>query len=123
MRKNREARNEYMRTYYKTHPREWKDRYQKNKERLIGRAKELLEQRKDEAYKLLGNKCTICGFTDRRALQVDHVNGDGKKDRKGIAIIQFYLKVIESVRRGERKYQLLCANHNWIKRVENHECK
>lgn len=42
------------------------------------------ETRKAKAYiyKVLGNKCCKCGFVDERALQLDHINGDGFKDRK-----------------------------------------
>jgi len=36
-----------------------------------------------EIVEKLGNKCTICGFDDFRALQIDHVlSGNGLKERK-----------------------------------------
>ena len=38
------------------------------------------EQRK-EMIKLLGNTCIKCGFSDIRALQVDHINGGGSNER------------------------------------------
>jgi hypothetical protein len=32
---------------------------------------------------------------------------------------EVYLRNVIKV--GKAKYQILCANHNWIKRVERHE--
>ncbi len=29
----------------------------------------------------MGNKCVKCGFSDPRALQIDHINGDGMDNR------------------------------------------
>jgi len=72
----------------------------------------------------LGNKCVQCGFTDLRALQIDHVNGGGKKERREINNTTiFYRKVSESTDKGEGLYQLLCANCNVIKHITNGEHK
>lgn len=65
-----------------------------------------------------------CGFDDVRALQIDHVNGGGTKELKGGGAklgAYYWNVVIKSVLNNENKYQLLCANCNWIKRVENNE--
>lgn len=70
----------------------------------------------------LGNKCIRCGFNDIRALQIDHINGGGSKERKEKGFTkEFHKHVIESFLNNEYKYQLLCANCNWIKRFENNE--
>lgn len=69
----------------------------------------------------LGRKCVRCGFDDIRALQVDHVNGDGCAERKKGGSHDQYLRVLKSIRNKENKYQILCANCNWIKRHENKE--
>ena len=73
---------------------------------------------------LLGGKCKNCGFSDTRALQIDHINGGGFKERKelggGTTINR---QAIKSFGRGENKFQLLCANCNWIKRYENNEVR
>jgi len=71
---------------------------------------------------VLGGKCVVCGLDDWRVLQIDHINAGGFKDKK--MITQGYWKqVIESFLKKENKYQLLCANCNWIKRFENKETK
>lgn len=71
---------------------------------------------RDEVLALFENKCGKCGFSDRRALQVDHVLGNGKQDKhRGIPM---YKKVLADT---TGMYQLLCANCNWIKRHERGE--
>jgi len=70
---------------------------------------------------LLGGKCAKCPFTDPRALQVDHINGGGAKERRtkgtrGNSGVNH--KILSGQTEG---YQLLCANCNWIKRIENKE--
>lgn len=70
---------------------------------------------------LLGGKCVRCGFSDSRALQVDHVNGGGCSE-KDSRWAEFLIKrIIEDVKNKTNLYQLLCANCNWIKRYEKGE--
>ena len=76
------------------------------------------EMRKSVISKL-GNVCVICGFSDYRALQIDHINGGGSKHRKSFSSnISFLRDVLKD---NGTKYQLLCANCNWIKRFQNNE--
>jgi len=76
---------------------------------------------REEMFILLGNKCVQCGFSDRRALQIDHIRGGGIKERRKGNTRSFHQKVLKSTKTKENKYQLLCANCNWIKRFENKE--
>ena len=72
---------------------------------------------------ILGGICNKCGFDDMRALQIDHINGGGTMELKKKGGAHYTTGVIRSVLNKENKYQLLCANCNWIKRVENKEAK
>jgi len=64
-------------------------------------------------------ECINCGFADERALQFDHINGDGKKHPPGgLTRVLFFLKNPEYTRNN---IQILCANCNWIKRHKNRE--
>lgn len=119
----------YQRSYYlkhktriRTYQREY---YKKNPEFARKKAVSREEYRlkcKLDTYKVLGNKCKICGFKDIRALQIDHINSDGKNDRvSGGYRYQFYKRVLASVQAKEKRYQLLCANCNWIKRYTHNE--
>jgi len=97
---------------------------QQKKNRIATRIylREYARKARLRAITKLGGKCVRCGFSDHRALQFDHINGDGYADKtkdgrrlSGIAL----LKKILADKAG--KYQLLCANCNWIKRWENEE--
>lgn len=70
----------------------------------------------------LGGVCIKCGFSDVRALQVDHIKGNGYAERKYMShhTVGYYRAVMQD--KGEN-YQLLCANCNWIKRYEQNECR
>ena len=77
------------------------------------------EELRGRAIERLGGKCTSCGFSDFRALQIDHINGDGIKDRaRNSGNAYFYNRIAFG---DLRKYQLLCANCNIIKKIEKKE--
>jgi hypothetical protein len=88
-----------------------------------GHGAEHFRRMRQAVLDLLGGKCAGCGIDDPRILQVDHLNGDGHHERKHFSPSVRQKMVLESFSRGEKRYQLLCANCNWIKRVENHETK
>lgn len=70
----------------------------------------------------LGGKCVRCGFSDARILQVDHVNGNGHREKiRRRSAILYYRDILIEVEQGSKEYQCLCPNCNWIKRIENGE--
>jgi hypothetical protein len=81
--------------------------------------RELRWQRRLELLKFLGNLCWRCGFDDVRALQIDHINGGGRAERKELSTERIY----QRIRENRNEYQLLCANCNWIKKYERQESK
>jgi hypothetical protein len=68
----------------------------------------------------LGGKCSRCSCDDPRVLEIDHVNGGGSKElRRGWGGgMSYYYRVLKDT---QNTYQLLCANCNKIKRVEERE--
>ena len=84
--------------------------------------KETYHLNKEKVFNLLGDKCTRCGFEDKRALQLDHINGDGPTDRKVINTWRRLEKILTDTT-YRLSFQLLCANCNWIKRAENGEVR
>lgn len=96
--------------------------YTKNKIHKLEYRKNLMFKQRMEIFTLLGGKCIKCGFNDSRALQIDHINGGGSKERKIFGFHgTFLMKVKNSILNDFNEYQLLCANCNWIKRFENNE--
>ena len=70
---------------------------------------------------LLGGKCIHCGINDIRALELDHINGEGKKNRKFRRADTEYNYYKKNIDEAKNTLQVLCANHNKIKRYENKE--
>lgn len=109
---NKEKISEYNRKY-------------REKNRAIIRSKHVTysasyrQKIRDAVLAFLGNKCFRCGFEDKRALQIDHVFSDGAKDRKRFKNPYQLYKIV--LKDKSNRYQLLCANCNWIKRYENNE--
>jgi predicted Zn-ribbon and HTH transcriptional regulator len=79
-------------------------------------------RRRVELIIVLGGKCRQCGFHDYRALQLDHVNGCGTKERRSFpnqhTFVDYYWRNQEL---AKNVLQILCANCNFIKRYECHE--
>lgn len=98
----------------------------RHKERVAANP-ELLEKRKErrrrawavlrqQVIDALGGVCVQCGWSDPRALHVDHVHGGGTKHRKSMAHKDLYKHYIESAGSGD--YALLCSNHNQQKKID-----
>jgi hypothetical protein len=85
----------------------WRARYQRHRERV---------------FAILGDRCVRCGFTDRRALQVDHIHGGGSIRAKALGAWGALDEVV-SHPDPRSAFQMLCANCNWIKRAERNETR
>jgi hypothetical protein len=110
---------EYQHEYYLEHKDDYLRRSKEWRKTPQGiRAKRAWEKRnrdklRAEVIDLLGGKCVRCGFSDARALQLDHINGGGSKENG------FRRKVWRSYLKDPCKlrevFQLLCANCNSAK--------
>jgi hypothetical protein len=116
--------------YYHRHKEEIQTKYKDYRKNYYKKQREFLEKYRLElrmkVIEKLGGKCANpynlphpdwCN--DPRCLQIDHVNGGGKKEHEKYKSGTSYLKKVLADTKGE--YQLLCANCNWIKRYENKE--
>ena len=120
MRKYRTKNREADRKYQKEYQREY---YVKNLDKMREKAKyygkKFRTESREKVFIVLGSVCCKCGFSDKRALQIDHINGGGSKDKRNG--YSWYGDILKSIKNKECKYQLLCANCNWIKKYENKE--
>lgn len=87
---------------------EWNRNYQRDANRAKRR----------ETLTLLGGRCVRCGFSDTRALQVDHIGGGGNRLRDEH---RSQWNMNRLVKERPELFQLLCANCNCLKREENDE--
>jgi hypothetical protein len=94
-----------------------------NRERVRANERAAALRIKLATFALFGSVCCKCGFSDHRALQLDHIHGAGSEDRRASyrAGTALYRAILRS-EKDRSLFQLLCANCNWIKRVENDEC-
>lgn len=94
-----------------------KDAYDKDRQMTWGREKRLMNQKRykqRERLKViiaLGEKCECCGETNYEFLQVDHINGGGRKHR--IATNQDVYRDIIKQGIPKDKFRILCANCNF----------
>jgi hypothetical protein len=123
--------------------------YKNNKERALKQIKEYRENNKDhikmlyrvryvtnktkrynrnlalklDILKHYGNgylACVKCGFTDIRALSIDHINGNGNKQRRELKLssnLYYWLKK----HNYPEGYQTLCMNCQFIKKLDYDE--
>lgn len=82
----------------------------------------LYTDRKQQLMEIIGHVCVRCGFSDPRALQIDHINGGGAREIKSVGYLRHIIKLLELDHdEVKKRVQILCANCNWIKRHENGE--
>jgi exonuclease VII large subunit len=128
------------RSYYETHKEELrkyhKEHYRANKDKYRKQSKEYIEAHRDgykklrssshnklklECLKHYGNgklACVRCGYSDIRALSIDHTKGGGSKH---IKLIKSGLYRWLKKNNFPKDYQTLCMNCQLIKKFENHE--
>ena len=117
----RRSRAEYARLWRSNNPERERARRERLRETRRSQGQECRERMLKTIHGFFGNVCQYCGFSDQRALQLDHISGNGSSDR--MTIYQKYHLIQERPVDARTKFQLLCANCNWIKRVVNHEYK
>jgi hypothetical protein len=98
-----------------------KEHYQKNRKKYLSWHQKRLERLKMEviSHYTQGTLKCKCGFSDIRALTIDHINGGGSKERKNFRGEQFLRKIIKEG--FPSIYQVLCMNCQFIKAHEKKE--
>lgn len=76
---------------------------------------------KRKAIEALGGRCVVCGETDLRLLTVNHVKGDGHKDRRQYGVNPDGLAMYRAINQGKKDTDDLdvrCFNHNILYEYE-----
>jgi hypothetical protein len=69
---------------------------------------------RNKVFEHYGARCNKCGFTDPRALSIDHVNGDGAEHRRRLNGVNLCKAVVRE--NYPKSYQILCMNCQMIKK-------
>lgn len=71
-----------------------------------------------------GYRCACCGETERLFLTIDHINNDGKEDRKRLGFFHHGAKFYKWLKDHQwpAGYQVLCSNCNHGKHRNNGVC-
>jgi hypothetical protein len=88
-----------------------------NPEKYNEQSRKAKVREKLKIYVMYGNSCSICGFSDMRALSLDHIKNDGNIERKEFGERGVYRKAKSEYRPD--LYQILCMNCQFIKRAEH----
>ena len=64
-----------------------------------------------KAIDFLGGACCRCGITDKRILEIDHIDGGGTIESRAIGNHGIHNRIL----RGAPGYQVLCCNCHAIK--------
>jgi len=100
----RKSKRENMRKYRADNP---------DKHRAQSRAAK--KKLKEAVLDVYGRTCSACGFSDVRALTLDHVLNNGAEERASVGERGVYRRALKPEFRLE--YQTLCMNCQFIKRV------
>ena len=103
--KARKQKRENMRRYRNENPQKHREQSRLSKRKL-----------KCQVFGIYGTACKCCGFSDIRALTLDHVFNNGSDERKAIGERGVYRRSLLAEYRSE--YQILCMNCQFIKRVK-----
>ncbi len=85
-----------------------------NPEKFKEMARRRVKERRNKLLKMYGEVCAICGFSDCRALTLDHIAGNGNEERRRIGEQGIYRKALKEYHPD--LYRTLCMNCQFIER-------
>lgn len=94
------------------------------KECVNKRVRKKWKELREEIFNYYGWKCTCCGETIKEFLSLDHINNDGFKDKNpnGDKKSGKELYLLVKKQGFPDKYQTLCMNCNWGKKIGKGVC-
>lgn len=112
---------EYMRQYSKKY--RSNEEYKQKKNEKTRTSRSLLRLEILTHYSNGTIECSCCGFSDIRALDLDHVNDNGGEHRRSIGRRGATYDIYAALKKEgfPEGYQILCRNCNWIKECEKRE--
>jgi len=98
----------------KSYQRDW---VRQKRARLRESEKRYTHKLRRKVIQLLGGKCVNCGCNNYNALEINHKNGDGNKERRKTSYKQFYLNIL-SGRRKTDDLEIRCIVCNALHKAQ-----
>lgn len=89
-------------------------------QKCIDRSNETRINRRKAVFDLYGGKCSCCGEDQWEFLTIDHVNGNGNKERKAGFKIYHLRKKLLIDGKPNPEYRVLCMNCNFAKGIHGY---
>jgi len=120
----KDRQREYMREYIKRPKvKEYYRQYNQRPE-VKNRRNELKREHnknlREQFFEMYGGVCMCCGEKDIRFLTLDHVDGNGKDDRRERSQEAILREALSNL--NTEKYQILCYNCNMGRSINNGVC-
>ena len=78
-------------------------------DKCIAAMKRIYDKNRIAIFNAYGNKCASCGESIQEFLQIDHINGGGRKHKRSLSM-NFYAWLVKN--NFPKGFQILCANCN-----------
>lgn len=88
-----------------------------NPEKYAAQSRKAKAKERESLFEMYGHCCVICGFTDKRALTLDHKLNNGNDERRRLGERGVYMRARKEYL--PKEYQIICMNCQFIKRVED----
>jgi len=94
-----------------------RDWISRNREKWTAYQRAYVASLKEELYAHYGDRCTCCGETEKKFLEVDHINNDGAEHRRLEGKWLLGKNIISWLKKNNwpPNFQLLCTNCNMAK--------
>ena len=86
-----------------------------NPEKHRGQSRAAKQKQRAALFAMYGSSCVLCGFSDVRALTLDHVKRNGAAERAELGERGVYRRALVELRPDE--YRTLCMNCQFISRA------
>ncbi len=106
--RDKEKRKAYNREYQRKYIQRYREKLKAEGRKLSSNAPEYTQRLRLRALKKLGGAvCVNCGCSQESILEINHIEGGGRQQRKGQTAKQFYLDIIYD-RVDVKRLNILC---------------
>lgn len=86
-----------------------------NREKSRHQSRQSKAKLRARLFDMYGHACCLCGFSNKVALTLDHITGNGNVERKELGERGVYLRALAEYKPAE--YRTLCMNCQFVERA------